>query len=190
MDGERVLLWQRLDLPGTEVLRLRMSATEVVASAVILSVFEGEPFELRYELVCDGSWRLRRALLLVTQAGAKRTLELLTDGAGAWLRGDGRAIAELEGCLDIDISVTPYTNTLPIRRLNLALGQRHEISVAYVDVPTLEVSPAHQWYTRLADVGEVAYYLFQSESGFHAVLRVNGDGLVVDYPGLFARYRP
>ena len=58
-------------------------------------------------------------------------------------------VADLDGCIDVDISTTPLTNTLPVRRLRLAPGQSAEIQVGYVDVPTLTIRAVLQSYTRI-----------------------------------------
>ena len=80
--------------------------------------------------------------------------------------------------------MTPFTNTLPIRRLGLKAGQAAEIKVAYVTVPTLALHAAPQRYTRLADTR----WRFEGlETNFTADLTVDEDGFVVEYPGLFQR---
>src|SRR5712664_99467 len=38
---------------------------------------------------------------------------------------------------DIDLAVTPATNTLPIRRLNLEVGQSQEVTAAWLKFPDL-----------------------------------------------------
>jgi hypothetical protein len=109
---------------------------------------------------------------------------MLSDGAGHWRRADGAPLPELDGCIDPDISMTPFTNTLPIRRLGLGIGDTAEIGVAYVLVPELSLRAAPQRYTRLGD----RLWRFESlDSGFTADLTVDAEGLVVDYPGLFRR---
>ena len=37
---------------------------------------------------------------------------------------DPQRIADLEGAIDVDLPITPFTNTLPIRRLDLRAGRR------------------------------------------------------------------
>jgi hypothetical protein len=73
--------------------------------------------------------RLRGALRRgVARAGRARRrpgfraagVDLLSDGQGNWTTSDGQAVSELRGCIDVDISVSAFTNTLPIRRLGLA----------------------------------------------------------------------
>ena len=39
--------------------------------------------------------------------------------------------------IDVDISATPFTNTLPIRRLGLQPGEFAELDVAFVDAPAM-----------------------------------------------------
>ena len=87
--------------------------------------------------------------------------------------------------MDIDIWPTPFTNSFPIRRVPLEVGERREFRMAWVFAPDLTVSPQPQAYTQLAD----RLYLFESlvGSGFSAELPVDEDGIVLDYPGLFRR---
>jgi hypothetical protein len=134
----------------------------------------------RYILVCDNSWRTRRATV---HAGGRK-IELESDGAGNWSL-DGQHAPALNGAIDIDITATPFTNTLPIRRLELKAGQQKDILVAYVDVPELAVTAEPQRYTCI-EPGRL--YRFESSGGdFVRDIRVDESFLVVDYPGLFKR---
>ena len=92
---------------------------------------------------------------------------------------------DLAGCIDVDIAATPFTNTLPIRRLNLAEGQARDIRLAYVPLPHLEVEPVAQRYTCLEEGRRYLYEgLFRR---FQGELHVDADGLVLDYPDTFKR---
>jgi len=80
--------------------------------------------------------------------------------------------------------MTPFTNTLPLRRAPLAVGETRRLRIAYIPATTLEPYPAEQIYTRL----EERRYRFETADGsFTADIGVDEDGLVVDYPGLFER---
>lgn len=157
-----------------------------VADSVVLA-FDQEhgPFRLTYRLAWDESWRFHDARLAVATERFTRSLNLHTDGQGRWRHDDGRTIDELDGCLDIDIWPTPFTNCFPIRREPMAIGERRQFRMAWVFAPDLTVHPQSQAYTRLAD----KRYLFESldGSGFKAELPVDEDGIVMDYPGLFRR---
>jgi hypothetical protein len=170
---------------GLEHLLLRGGS----ADSVVLAFDEhGRPFRLAYQLTWDEAWRLRDARLVVTTERATRSLRLETDGKGHWRDGDARALPELDGCIDIDIWPTPFTNTFPIRRQPLAVGERREFIMAWVSAPELTVRPMRQGYTRLAD----RLYLFEDldGSGFRAELPVDADGVVLDYQGVFRRLGP
>src|SRR5205085_597994 len=91
-----------------------------------------------------------------------------------WWAG-GRELAELRGFLDVDLGITPATNTLPIRRLGLAVGERRDIVAAWVRFPELAITPLAQRYTRLAP----ARFRYESHNGrFVADLDVDDLGLV------------
>lgn len=45
---------------------------------------------------------------------------------------------------------TPATNTVPIRRLGLEVGETGRIAAAWVRFPELDVVASEQWYRRLA----------------------------------------
>jgi len=110
---------------------------------------------------------------------------LHSDGDGHWRDGQGATLGAIEGCIDIDIAATPFTNTLPIRRLQLAEGERQPIEVAYISTPDLQVTRVEQAYTCIALNREYRYEgIFRN---FSADMTVDEDGLVIDYPTLFTR---
>jgi hypothetical protein len=74
---------------------------------------------------------------------------LSADGKGKWFNAMGIPLAGLDGCIDIDISATPFTNTLPIRRLQLERGAAQVLRVAYIPVPALKPGAVEQRYTCL-----------------------------------------
>ncbi|HEV2238134.1 MAG TPA: putative glycolipid-binding domain-containing protein [Ktedonobacterales bacterium] len=180
--------WSTLREPGMEHLHLTGSASEVFATGVVLGVGSGgEAFHLTYELHTDGDWRVRTCAFALAGA-AGRGLRLTSDAAGHWSDGAGAHLPALDGCEDIDITVTPFTNTLPIRRLALAPGESREILVAYVSVPELTVRPVRQRYTHLAQTDSGGTWRYEGlESGFRADLTVDADGVVLDYPGIWRR---
>ncbi len=157
-----------------------------MADSIILAFDEEHgAFRLTYHLRWDESWQLRDAELIVMTEHFTRSLRLQADGQGHWQHSDGRAIAELDGCIDIDIWPTPFTNSFPLRRAPLAVGERRQFRMAWVYAPDLTIHPQPQAYTRLAD----RHYLFENldGSGFQAELPVDADGIVLDYPDLFRR---
>ncbi len=187
---ERHVLWSPWSTPGLEHLQIVTPAEDIVADGLILGVEEQRPFRLRYEIHCDQLWKLR-AVHIIFLSGSGRSLHLLTDGEGSWTTESGQELPFLKGCLDVDISVTPFTNTLPIRRLALPSGSSATVSMAYITLPHLQVEVTQQRYTCLETSSSGGRYRFESlehgQASFTAELPVDQDGLLLDYPGLFRR---
>jgi hypothetical protein len=183
----REALWSAWDGPGLGYLCLTVrDSGGGVADGLVLGVQEGRPLRLAYEVRCDAQWRVRAARVGVP--GEPPKVELFSDGEGNWTGPDGRGLAHLEGCGYVDVSETPFTNTLPIRRLGLSPGESAEITVAYLHGTELQPWPEPQSYACLEKSEGGGLYRFLSlDGGFTADLQVDADGLVLDYPGLFKR---
>jgi uncharacterized protein len=76
-------------------------------------------------------------------------ISLATDGMGHWTLNEGPA-PSLDGCHDVDLGWTPATNTIPIRRLDLPVGEHATIAACWVRFPKLDVVRSEQHYERLA----------------------------------------
>src|ERR671915_1487012 len=187
LNAEREVIWVAWEGPGLEHLRLVTSDDGVVANGLVIGLEAGRPFRIGYEVRCDERWRVRE-VRVATPDSERPVLKLLTDGEGRWKRGGGEPVPELDGCIDVDISATPFTNPLPIRRLGLKPGESEELMVTYVRVPELLVGPEKQRYGCLEARTDSGLYRFEAlPSGFTTELPVDSDGLVIDYPGLFRR---
>ena len=176
-------LWNKaLEGVGLEHLLLAGNTSD---SVVLACDEERGPFRLAYRLSWDDSWQLRDAELVLTTGQASRSLTLKRMARVVGSVAMARRFPSSTGCRDIDIWPTPFTNSFPIRREPLAIGERRRFLMAWVFAPDLTVQPQPQAYTRLAD----RTYLFESldGSGFRTELAVDEDGIVVDYPDFFRR---
>jgi hypothetical protein len=120
----------------------------------------------------------------------KAATSLRPRGKGKWEEFGGREVDRLKGCTDVDLSVSPFTNTIPIRRLNLEVGESAEIDVAYFKLPGFQVNPVRQRYTLLEATPTERTYRYESiDSGYTADLPVDEYGLVIDYPEAWRRVK-
>ena len=178
--------WRWIWLPdlgeGAEAFSFRAGDQGLEARGEVAATLEGKPLEASYLVETDTAWHTRRVRVAVKGGG---TLEILSDGAGHWRRVDGTALPELDGCLDPDISMTPFTNTVAIRRLGSKVGEAAEIKVAYILVPELALRAAPQRYTHLS---ERLWRFDGLDIDFTADITVDEDGFVMDYPGLVRRF--
>jgi hypothetical protein len=178
-----VARWQDWSGKSIEHLVLREGPDAIVAESALLASADEGAFAARYRIVCDRSWRVKSAEIGLI--GDERRIELASDGAGNWSDGSGAPLPELQGAIDIDLTVTPFTNTLPVRRLSLQKGRFEEIVVVYIRLPELTVTTDPQRYTCLEPFTR---YRFESlDSDFVRDIEVDKQGLVVIYPGLFRR---
>ncbi len=175
--------WSTWDGIGLEHLTLRQDPHRIIADSVVICDVDEKSYGLRYRVECDEYWRVRYAKVEMT--GSTWFLELNTDGEGNWIDGKGFALQNLSGCIDIDIAVTPFTNTLPVRRLNLAEGQMRDIKTVHVSMPSLSPEPVQQRYTCVQVGHRYKYEKLNPE--FSVELTVDTDGLVMEYPHRFQR---
>lgn len=176
----RAVRWRPVEGDGLEHLELRETELGIVARSVVVGRFEGFDFGISYEIRLMPDWTFRSLELWRTD-GPVFTLE--SDGAGYWTI-NGRHEPQFDDCIDIDIAVTPFTNTLPLRRTRLELGVPQHFRMVWLPPDTLDPFVDEQIYTRL---GPDRYRFRAADGTFEADLTVDGDGLVVDYPGLFRR---
>ncbi|WP_422772784.1 putative glycolipid-binding domain-containing protein [Plantactinospora sp. WMMC1484] len=201
----KTLFWSRTDVPGADHA-FAADRRGLTARGTALAV-DPIPFTCRYELRTDEHWATAGLEVSCEGAGWLRTLRL-ERAAGRWrastaeqgdldaaLTAAGRPGAGLPGteeperlaeAVDVDLSASPLFNTLPVRRLGLrdaAPGSSHRIVAVRVLVPSLQVVPAEQVYTVLAE-GNVRF----ASQGFTADLTLDADGFVRHYPGLAQRH--
>lgn len=179
------VVWRSLAWQGLEhVLWSEAGGIQAQGEAVHQLPDDG-PVRLRYRIDATAEARTT-AVEVETEGDANRSLRLIAEPTGTWSDGFGKAIAVLDGCVDVDISTSPLTNTLPIRRLGMVPGEEANLDVVYIDVPTLNVSAATQRYTCLFIEGERSGYRYESGT-FSADLVVDRHGLVLDYAGVWQR---
>ena len=178
-----VARWRDWSGEGLEHLLLNERKYQALVDSFVIGQADDQTFALAYRIDCDDAWRTNT--VIVWRVGEAPGIELRGDGVGNWQDFDGNPLPKLHGAIDVDITATPFTNTLPIRRLGLEAGQSADIVVAYIDVPSLTVTAGPQRYTCLEPMRR---YRFESlDSDFVREIEVDEHGLVVLYPGLFKR---
>ena len=179
----RSLLWSRRDQISLEYFQLHQASDEIRLSGTVLTAHDGQPLRLEYTVHCDRSWVTRSARIHLTHGTASRELTLIVDDDWRWW-SDGKELTDVAGCVDVDISLSPSTNTLPIRRLSLAPGGASDVTAAWIRFPELTVEPLPQRYVR---TGELLYRYASAGGAFTADIEVDDLGLVVRYPPLWDR---
>lgn len=185
MATERKYIWMSMVADMSEMLSV-MNTDHYLVTSHIKGELRNIPTDMLYTMDIDGDWYLR-SLSISAVAPSQLLLSLQKDEHGQWHHGDRILSPEFDSCIDVDLSLTPFTNSLPMNRLRLATGSMREISVIYIHWPDLTLKPLRQRYTNM---GNGLYKYENLESGYSALLSVDKEGMVIDYPGVWKRVYP
>ncbi|MGI9073901.1 MAG: putative glycolipid-binding domain-containing protein [Bryobacteraceae bacterium] len=176
---QKAVVWRNLQANGSDYCELWRTAEGWVLKGTAIAVLgEAGPVLCTYDIQCDNHWQTQRAEVTRRIGSDVRKISLLVESRGSW-QESGQQLPGLHECVDVDLSITPATNTLPIRRLKLLVGASHEATAAWVRLPELEVQPLSQRYTRI----DSDTYRYESATGYSTILRVDEKGLVKLYFG-------
>lgn len=186
------VLWQSPAEPDLQQCRLSHIDDGWRLAGTVVTVATDEPARIQYQVEVDHAWATRR-VTVDASLGVQPPVQirLRVDAAGNW-QAERRpetaapwvSLPDLSGLRDIDLAFTPATNTLPLRRLEPAVGETVAVTAAWLRFPELDIELLPQTYHRL----DHRRYRYQSHSGaFTAEITVDDLGLVVDYAGLWQR---
>jgi hypothetical protein len=183
----RLLVWEIDDIAGFDAAWATLEAGRLGAEG--RAVWQRpRPVWIDYRLQTGDRFVTRAMDVEARWDGGSASLRLRNDD-GAWtVNGEPRP--DLDGALDCDLAECPLTNTMPVLRHGLHRGPGdHELLMAFITIPTLEVTPNRQRYTFLHRVDAGARVRYASGS-FRSDLTIDDDGFVLDYPQLGRRIQP
>ena len=181
----QTIIWKRIDWPGHEACRLYQAGAEWCLEGMAVFLSDDGPCRLSYSISCDSSWNTLRGTVSGWVGNDNINIEVSADADHRW-QLNGAESSVVTGCIDLDLNFSPATNLLPIRRLNLEIGEEAEVQAAWLRFPSFKLEPLAQIYTRLDDFT----YRYSSAGGtFVRNLMTNQVGFVTDYPGLWQAER-
>jgi len=177
------VIWRRtLDDRSFEECDVTATPDGFAIAGHVIAAQDGAPLVVHYDIDCGENWSARSVAIDQSFGNVRRRLRLDRAGDG-WLV-DGVHDARLDGCAEPDLGLTPSTNALAIRRLDLAIGQAAEIRCAWIKFPALSAEPSLQRYERL---GDRDYRYTNVASGFTALVAVDALALPVSYENIWTR---
>lgn len=186
----KMVAWSGVDCLRVEAARVILGERGLRATGSIVSCRQEDTdtYTASYTLATDETGIVERLTVRVIRAKGEQHVALTRSEEGMWLvdHGQGAARTNFGGALDVDLQFSPLFNALPVRRLNLHRSTaKHDLAMAFVSLPGLEVSRVPQSY-RTVSLDEPAVVGFSSDS-YETKLTVDADGLVLEYPGLARR---
>jgi hypothetical protein len=170
--------WQTWDRAHDEVLTLRWENEGWTATGEV-----GRE-KAHYVIRLSATWQVRQFLLF--RDLDQPDLWLATDGSGRWGEMNGAHRTDLDGCVDLGLWCTPFSHTMPIRRIAVDVGDQLDLRIAMIDVETLGVVPVAQRFHRIAP-RRWRHTSSRAEASTPVEFEVDEYGLVLDYAGQFRR---
>ncbi|WP_198163283.1 putative glycolipid-binding domain-containing protein [Rhodococcus sp. WMMA185] len=181
-----VLTWQAENAPRMESVRVQLNGDRIKAAGRIIggACDEHPAFSASYDLVTDESGVTRRLSLRTAVASGERQMSISRDVEGTWMveHGVNHVRSTFEGALDVDMVLSPFFNSLPIRRYGLHLRSEDvEVPVVYVNLLDLRVEGAMLTYSSRPDSIHVLSPVVSSS------VTIDRDGFIINYSGLAGR---
>lgn len=185
-----ILTWRSHDVSRIESTRVQLSGNRIKALGRIAAAASDlhPAFSASYDLVTDDTGATKRLSLNISTAERDRQMSLARDEENMWLitGHEGESRSAFNGALDVDLTFSPFFNTLTIRRAGLhKAAEAVSLPVVYVHVPELRVAPATVSYTSPGPDAGAGIKVTSPLSDTTIV--VDDDGFIVDYPGLAER---
>ena len=174
------IIWTGLQYHSIEHCSWTNSANGNEIVSTIVGYYENKIYKVEYNIETNVNWETKSATIRMKIDDAADTITLKKND-GKWFL-NGAPADGFNDIYDIDISLTPFTNTLPVRRLKLTGHEEQVITVIYFDILDRQIKPLKQIYTRLTAHN---YKYENDDKSFTANIQTDEDGLVKDYPTLF-----
>lgn len=172
------ILWRRLDRPGHESARIFSQDSHWYLAGTAVFAHERQACRLDYRIACDAEWRTVSAKVAGWVGQESIEIDISVGPDQTW-RLNHTEYPVVTGCIDLDLNFSPSTNLLPIRRLNLEVGQEASVRAAWLRFPSFHLEPLEQTYRRIS----ASTYRYESAGGrFIRDLEVDEAGFVTLYP--------
>jgi len=183
MSKEKTIIWSRSRTTGAghEFVRVFSKNSKHFLEGAAIFVSEKKFCKLDYQIVCDNDWKTLSAKISGFIGDEKIKVEIETGSNGIW-KMNGEEISAVRDCIDIDLNFSPSTNLLPIRRLNLQIGESAKVCAARLKFPSFKLETLEQTYRRISE----NKYAYESDGGtFRTKLETDEFGIVVSYPNFW-----
>src|SRR5437016_84175 len=112
----RTVVWRNLALQGSDYCSLWQTPQGWLLRGAAITILEdSRPMRADNEIHCDPHWQTSHVSVERMMGSERNSVDLVRDASGAW-HASGEKLSTVHECTDIDLAITPATNTLPIRR--------------------------------------------------------------------------
>ena len=172
-------LWRRLDVPGRDAARVSQVATgyQLLGQSVFLD--SRGPTALRYRLDLTPTWSTRQGH--ITGFIGERAVDTrIVRTPNGWAPG-GKEFGMAE-VVDLDLSFTPATNMVQLKRVGLSVGDAVNFDVAWLEAGNEALVRLPQEDRRTSEF-DCDYS--SPTSDYQATIILAPSGFAAVYPGLW-----
>ena len=180
---QRNILWTGREYYSLENCLINTTDSGTTINSAIVGLYQQKLYRVEYRIQTNPEWETMRVEVSCQHDNLRQAFAFEGDGKGSWLL-NGNKEDSFSGCIDVDIPLTPFTNSLPINRLKMKAGNEQTIRVIYIDLLEREIKPVQQKYICIS---QTEYHYENIPNDFEANIIVDESGFVVDYPSLFVR---
>ena len=173
--------WRALDRDGEDTCRLCHADHGWMLIGHARFRGTGGETALDYIVRCDEHWMTLGADVTGLQDGIEVNLRILRDGDDWTLHDELQP--QVSGAQDIDLSFTPATNLMPLRRLMASDDKVLRLRAAWLRYPEGDLAPLDQRYRRTETDGAVDYAAVQT--GFSTRIDIDPSGFATSYPNFW-----
>jgi hypothetical protein len=174
------ILWRRIDGPGHDACRLEDSQSGWRLQGAAIFRHQSGPANVSYAVDCDDHWRTTSGRVRGFIGENEIDYHIVKRG-DAWLL-NGNNVPALGHLLDLDLSFTPATNFLQLKRVALPIGKAISLPAAWLNLDTGALTELAQIYERRS---EHALYYRAPGVGYEGLIEVAPNGFIERYPGLW-----
>jgi uncharacterized protein len=182
MDTNTKLVWKGLEDQTFEHCMVTRTPGQLEVQSKIEGPVNNVHTIVEYEVVLDTAWTVSSVQVKMTAPAPEKSIKLTHNKFGEWVDDNLHTRPDLDGCLDIDISLTPFTNSLPVKRLCFKPGESRELPVLYFDLPAFDIRIQKQRYTYL---GNNVFKFEALDTGYTNEITFTPGGFVQQYPDLY-----
>lgn len=176
----QTLKWEGIENPTTESCTIETTPSGLSVSGDITGSINTVHISIDYQVQLGSDWRVRSFAAKNRITGF--AFHAQQSAPGKWFDQDNHPLPDYDGCMDIDLFPTPFTNSLPLKRNAFQAGESMTFHMLWIDLVDGIIRVDRQQYTCLAS----GIYGFDSlDTGFSTRIIFTDELYVQYYPGLF-----
>lgn len=184
---QKSIVWEGLQYDTEEHCNVNFLDTGIIVRSEIEGWAGLKALYAEYTLTLNVDWTVRKIEIHFTTGLEEHSYNFTRHASGHWTDATGTVLPQFGECRFVDISLTPFTNTLAIKGIAFTNNVKEQVSVLYFDILANQVHEELQQYMQIAP----DKYLFENAEGdFTAEIDVDDDGFVTRYPNLFTMLKP